>query len=397
MAELTLTLLEGDVFQRLPEIPSESIDLVLTSPPYWGLRNYGVEGQLGAEPTMEAYLDNTLRWVKEAWRVLKPTGRFVLNLGDCFIGGAGRWGGLKDFNGIISSQKTIAKPTKIPEGHLYKPKQLLSVSSFAYCRIVSETDFVCRGEHIWAKPNVPSPIRSRLKHSHEKLFWFVKDADKYYFDEKPWTKKVRDVTIARCGRNQDTTPEFADNVGLSPSSCFRAKPEKRSNDEQLRYMREKAKGQALLETSEEFRKKHEGTAFPTESFHYKLRNNAYGEDQSTTPGKRGCGMMNSETIEHSWRIVPCGEKQNGFELAGKPKSEHVAPFPAVLIRPYITSLCPPDGIILDPFIGSGTTMRVAMEEGRSAVGIDLSHDYLTYAKKRLNWGGGLNVEYKEDW
>jgi len=84
---MKLTILQGNIFDKIKDVKDNSIDLVITSPPYWGLRDYMVEGQLGNEPTMEAYLDNTLRWVKEVWRVLKPTGSFVLNIGDCFIGG----------------------------------------------------------------------------------------------------------------------------------------------------------------------------------------------------------------------------------------------------------------------------------------------------------------------
>ncbi|MDD5069067.1 MAG: site-specific DNA-methyltransferase, partial [Candidatus Pacebacteria bacterium] len=294
----------------------------ITSPPYWGLRDYGIEGQLGAEPTMEAYLDNTIRWVKEVWRVLKPTGNFVLNMGDTFCGGGGG-----DYSKSISAKRSVPanKLNRIKNEGIYKPKQLLSVSSFAYCRIVSETDFVCRGEHIWAKPNVPSPIRSRLKHSHEKLFWFVKDADKYYFEPKAWMKP--------CNKEKARpNPRFiAGVIGASPTSCF-------------------------------------------------------------TTGE----STNTETIEHSWRIIPVGEKQNGFEMEGeRPASEHIAPFPTTLIKPYIKSLCPQEGTVLEPFLGSGTTMRVAMENGRNAIGIELNEKYISYTKKRLNWGAGLNTEYSE--
>ena len=343
---MKLTILQGNTLDLLPTLPADSIDLVITSPPYWGLRNYNAgAAELGAEPTMEAYLDNTMRWVKEVWRVLKPTGSFVLNIGDCFIGNKTNtekferkqhWGDEQGFKQNISVNA---------KRHIYKTKQLLSVSSFAYCRIVSETDFVCRGEHIWAKPNVPSPIRSRLKHSHEKLFWFVKDADKYYFDAKAWMKKLsipgpqiqNGKQPARGGSLNGLVKEHdsphSDNIGLSETSCFRG-----------------GKGEDYLE--------------------------------------------NKETIEHSWRIVPVGAKQSGFELEGKQASEHIAPFPENLIRPYIQSLCPHDGITLDTFLGSGTTMRVAMEEGRNAIGCELSEKSIVYAKKRLNWGQGLQVKYE---
>ena len=324
---MKLSILQGDVFQKLKELPEDSIDLCITSPPYWGLRNYGVEGQLGAEPTMEAYLENLLGWTNEVYRVLKPSGSFVLNLGDCFTGKQDR----KKLTDSTKGSEAYFSDFSTPKGGIYKPKQLLSVTSFAYCKIVSETDFVCRGEHIWAKPNVPSPIRSRLKHSHEKLFWFVKDADKYYFDKTAWMKKIMDSTKGRYKYSQNS-PDEKQQCGVAR---IREPPKK--------------EGEYAL-----------------------------------------------ETIEHSWRVVPVGQKATGFEMEKqKPASEHVAPFPTNLIEPYIKSLCPIGGTVLDPFLGSGTTMRVAMENKRNCVGIELNEKYISYAKKRLNWGMGLGVEYSD--
>ena len=100
------------------------------------------------------------------------------------------------------------------------------------------------------------------------------------------------------------------------------------------------------------------------------------------------------TIEHSWRIVPVGEKQRGFELSDKQAQMHIAPFPSALIEPYIRSMCPSDGTVLDPFVGSFTTMRSCLENQRNCVGIEISPESIEYGKKRLNWGGGLGVEYE---
>jgi DNA modification methylase len=266
-----LTIMQGNTFELLPTIPSDSIDLVITSPPYWGLRAYGTSqqifggtadcqhefeefvrqgidggkknvaeignfddkfvkpsiqgkclkcgawrGEYGSEPTMEAYLDNTMKWVKEVWRVLKPTGSFVLNMGDCFFTKRNDKAKEQVENSLGYVQRRSGFSS---EYGIYKTKQLLSVSSFAYCRIVSETDFVCRGEHIWAKPNVPSPIRSRLKHSHEKLFWFVKDAEQYHFDKMAWMHPTMKSSDARNTRAVGKSA-FADNIGLSETSAL---------------------------------------------------------------------------------------------------------------------------------------------------------------------------------
>lgn len=384
---------QGNVLEVLPCFPAESIDLAITSPPYWGLRDYGMRGQLGSEPTMEEYLDDTMKWVNEIWRVLKPTGSFVLNLGDCYLGNApgqnyksGRLRG--KHRGAPTAEvlkahdntdwKARSRPNKVESSgtaRFYREKQLLSVSSFAYCRIVSDTDFVCRNEQIWCKPNVPSPIRSRLKHSHEKLFWFVKDADAYYWNAKPWM---------RAAKARDGKENFTGGIGVEGRKDNRHTVNLKPQHAVSKSLRnnQRALNHAELATERPVReldyagasKKTDGTAFNRGSFH------AYVPD----------------TIEHSWRVVAVGEKQKGFEASGKGFQLHIAPFPEELIKPWVESLTPPNGTVLDPFLGSGTTMKVARDLRRSCVGVELNPDYIAYAKKRINWQNGLDGnEYEE--
>jgi DNA modification methylase len=371
----TYEILRGDVRQKLPEVPSESVDLCICSPPYWGLRDYGVDGQLGAEPTMDAYLDNTLKWVNEVFRVLKPTGSFVLNLGGVYYGS---WGGgySKDRHAMRGDQENqpygvLGLKNAARTARYYQAKQFLDVAAFAYCRIISETGFVCRNRGVWCKPNVPSPIRSRLKQSWESMDWYVKNPEDYYFDKRPWMQsrsvdsKARDGR-ARLGNRPQSGYDGEHRLKLNDLHAgpnYRHRPGReftRSNEEQLRYMRARAKGEAPP-PKEKFRE----TAFPNGSFH------AYAE----------------ETIEHAWRIVPVGEKQKGFEVEGKQPQLHVAPYPEALIKPWVESLCPQGGAVLDPFLGSGTSMKVARDLSRSCIGIELNPDYAAYAEKRC----GLNA------
>lgn len=402
------------MFARLAELPDGSVDLVLTSPPYWGLRSYGTnpqviggdpscehdfeefvrkgidggktnaagignfddkfvkpqkqgvcskcgawKGELGAEPTLEAYLDNTLRWVREAWRVLKPSGSLILNLGGSFVGGGSSscskasddrklWEGTEGKTARAGASRSFLRELKVArelngtnfkashspvstqvnsfgltteQSRKYKEKQFLDVGAFAYQRIITETDFVCRNRGVWCKPNVPSPIRSRLKQSTESVDWFVKDADEYYFNPKPWMKTVSQVS-------------------------------------------------------------HDRGKYPVNMAQF----NTLAQDKET----KAPVEYPKETIEHSWRVVPVGEKQKGFELYGKEKQEHVAPFPEALIKPWVESLCPPDGTVLDPFLGSGTTLKVARDLHLNGIGIELNPAYAGYARKRLNWGEAVS-------
>ena len=155
----------------------------------------------------------------------------------------------------------------------------------------------------------------------------MKDAESYYFDNEPWMKKITETSNKRYENATSDSPH-CDNISLSKTSCFRA-------------------------------------------------------------GKGHEYLKNKDTIEHSWRIIPVGARQTGFELSGKLPSEHIAPFPEKLIEPYIQSMCPPDGVILDPFMGSGTVMRMAIEHNRNCIGIELNPKYIDIIKKRVNWDSGL--------
>lgn len=344
------TLFNANVFDALPNIPTESVDLVITSPPYWGLRDYGVEGQFGSERTLEEYLDRLMVLFKETERVLKPTGSLVLNLGGCYLGGgrgdsksrsegrddafqgghrgtsAPNWGVLKKNGNRDWKARTSPTSVQTDGNGKYKKKQFIDMAAFAYTRIISETNFVCRNRGVWCKPNVPSPIRSRLKQSWEAIDWYVKDADKVYFDARPWMVACNSEKLSR-------------------------KPKKLSK---------------ILKSGR------------TSCFFTGLNSN-------------------KETIAHSWRVIPVGEKQQGFELSGKEKQDHIAPFPETLVKPWIESLCQAGGTVLDPFSGSGTVMKIARDTGRNAIGIEINPAYTGYSKKRLNWKNGIDGhEYLEE-
>jgi len=141
---LTPVVLLGDVVRQLQRIPNNSIDLAITSPPYWGQRDYGVKGQIGIEETLDEYIDKLLSAFTELRRVLKDTGSFFLNIGDKYIG--------KDLQ-------------MIP----YK----LAIK-------MQENGWVLRNIIIWHKTNaMPSPLNDRFSNTYEPVFFFVKKPDNY--------------------------------------------------------------------------------------------------------------------------------------------------------------------------------------------------------------------------
>lgn len=370
-------IFKGDVRQRLAEIEDESIDVSVTSPPYFGLRDYKHADQLGREPTLEAYLDGLVAWMKELERVSKPTGSIVLNLGDNYVRFASNAkdneqtkrendGGPAD--GKFQKHNAAFRKEM---GGIYREKMFLSVTSYAYCRIIEQTNLTCRNEFVWLKPNVPTPIRSRLKYAHEKLFWFVKKSDDYYFDKKPWMRQA----IARDGKE-----DFTSGVVKRGERLTRRDVDLRSVSKKLRATVLDAEGAGRTAPASMPLRKDAGAArlsysgkgkvrldeHPTAEGHgktsllhagnprYETKWDYAGAEEKTDGSAFPNGSFHAyvpETIASDWAIIPVGERQAGFEAHGRVESEHVAPFPEGLIRPWVESLSPPPRSSSRPVLG----------------------------------------------
>lgn len=172
-------LYNGDVLEVLKKFPDESVDCVITSPPYWGLRDYGVDGQLGLEPTFEEYLEKLWEVFDEVYRILKPMGTLWVNLGDTYFsktkGGGGK-AGIQETN--KGSYFNVVKLKNI-----YKEKSLCLIPErFAIGMI--ERGWILRNQIIWQKPNaMPESVKDRFTVDYEKIFFFVKQK-KYYFEQQ---------------------------------------------------------------------------------------------------------------------------------------------------------------------------------------------------------------------
>jgi DNA modification methylase len=295
-----LTIYGGDCRTVLCELPDESVHCVVTSPPYWGLRDYGVADQLGLEPTPEQYVENMVAVFREVRRVLRSDGTVWLNLGDSYASGEiGRHDG---YNPTRANGTTTRKPFgERRQGTLdtgLKPKDLVGIP-WRVAFALQADGWYLRSDVIWSKPNpMPESVTDRPTKSHEYVFLLAK-SPRYYFD----ADAVRETALQPAGEAIAT-------------------------------------GQHKV---------------------HDTRGN--GASRLTTLGtNQGAAGRNIRTV---WTV------------ATQPyPGAHFAVFPEKLIEPCILAGCPVDGVVLDPFGGSGTTARVANRLSRRAVLIDLNPDYL---------------------
>jgi DNA modification methylase len=175
-------ILLGDVRQTLPTLPDRSVQTCITSPPYFGLRDYGCDGQIGLEPTPREFVDTMVQVFREVRRVLRDDGTLWLNLGDSY---AGARGGTQGQTGQCADRTAAAQnvrfraETRMPEG--FKPKDLMGIP-WRVAFALQDDGWYLRQDIIWSKPNpMPESVRDRCTKAHEYLFLLSKSA-RYYFD-----------------------------------------------------------------------------------------------------------------------------------------------------------------------------------------------------------------------
>jgi DNA modification methylase len=189
--QMKIDLLQGDCRAVLPTLAAESVNCIVTSPPYYGLRDYKCDGQIGLEPTPEAYVAELVAVFRECRRVLRGDGVCWLNLGDSYTGpkgntrgkgaGGGKERGEKMFNGIGSGQK-------IPDG--LKPKDLVGIPWRVAFALQSDGWYL-RQDIIWHKPNpMPESVTDRCTKAHEYLFLMAK-SERYWYDAGAVKETVR--------------------------------------------------------------------------------------------------------------------------------------------------------------------------------------------------------------
>lgn len=304
----------GNAYDMLKDIPDGSVHCCVTSPPYWGLRDYGMAEQIGLEVSPNEYLAGLISVFEQVWRVLRDDGSLWLNLGDSYVGYHGNKNALA---GCAPSDKpgyreNMRSSTVGLNG--LKAKDLVGIP-WRMAFALQEKGWFLRSDIIWHKPNAtPESVKDRPTRGHEYIFLLTK-SEKYFYDYQ----SIRETAISNDKRIVSST---------QPRS-MKGLPSKQANK--------------LSKT-------------------YPVKQGSIG---SAPDGKR-----NRRTV---WTV------------ATRPYHDaHFATFPTDLIRPCILAGCPVNGVVLDPFFGSGTVGQVCIEERRKFIGIELNPEYADMAEKRLD-------------
>ena len=313
---MTETILIGDALEKLRGIDSGVVDCCVTSPPYYGLRDYGVEGQIGLEETPEQYIQRLNNVFREVRRVLRDDGTLWVNIGDsyCNTNGYARAQPKFQRQGRNDAPANDRDLTHL-HGAGFKTKDLIGIPWMLAFALRADGWYL-RQDIIWAKPNpMPSSVSDRCTSSHEYIFMLSK-RQKYYFD----AEAIKEPCV--------TAP--------------RGNPKKNVN----KSGKTDKQGQLGKQTYTGFNERY------------------FSKQPSTTRNKRDVWAVPSKPY------------------AGA----HFATFPPNLIEPCILAGCRDGGVVLDPFMGSGTTCMVAKQNGRGYIGIELNPEYVELARKRIYEG-----------
>lgn len=335
---MAVRIINADVMHGLAQLADESIHCVVTSPPYWGLRDYGHEGQIGLEATPEEFVAKMVTVFREVRRVLRKDGTLWLNLGDSYAGsgkGPSNNSSLdRPYRGMSNIAAAPNRWLSVPVG--IKSKDLVGIPWMTAFALRSDGWWL-RQEVIWAKPNpMPESVKDRCTKAHEHLFLLSK-SERYHF-------------------NADAIRETADK-GYAGSEFNAGKTAVHQMGRTSDKPRIGAKGNA---------KTFRGGIY--------TGNKAF--DNSAAMERDSVGNKPNETLSRNKRSV--------WPIATQPYADaHFATFPEELPETCIKAGCPRGGTVLDPFGGAGTTGLVADKLDRNAVLIELNPEYAAMAERRI--------------
>lgn len=328
-----MQIITGDALETLRQLPDGCCSMCVTSPPYYGLRDYGADGQIGQEETPEEYTQRLVEVFREVRRVLTDDGTLWLNIGDCYAGsGKGR-----TRDGIYSQKSQSIESYGQKAGKLkrapaaagaIKRKDLFGIPWLLAFALRADGWYL-RADIIWEKPNaMPESAKDRPTRAHEYIFLLSKAQHYYYDAEAVKEPAVGFYNAAPAGSRGNAKPNAR----------------RRGNSRTFRG----------------------GGAYTHDQA---AENSANVERQSH-------GLVPNESGKRNRRSV--------WTVATRPyKGAHFATFPEELVRPCILAGSKPGDTVLDPFAGSGTTGAVAIQEGRDFIGIEINPTYSEMSEQRI--------------
>ncbi len=344
-------ILIGDVLDQLATLDDESVQMVCTSPPYWGLRDYGTPGQLGLEPTPEEYITKMVKVFQEVRRVLRKDGTLWLNMGDSYAG-SGK-GPSKSLSGPAQNMENSHSGI-VPQN--LKPKDLIG-TPWRVALALQADGWWLRCDIIWSKPNpMPESVTDRPTKAHEYIFLLTKSA-KYYYDAEAIKINMAGSSIQR----------------LSQESFNSQKGGEKD------YQHGTNVNRSARKTLENLSRKHKRTPSSRNVNHDESDlKGRYPQKKQDAVGKQTYTGFNDR-----YEPVAKVNRRSVWEIPTQPYPEaHFATFPEMIPRLCILAGSKRGDTILDPFLGSGTTGLVAQNEGRDWIGIELNAEYAELARKR---------------
>ena len=419
---MKITLMNGNVLDMLKKIPDESVDCVVTSPPYYGLRSYkgadtiwggdsecehewvigdhkyrsgGVEsantgndkksashldyysntcskcgawkGQLGLEPTYQMYIEHLMLVTKELKRVLKKTGTLFWNMGDSYAGNMGSRAGWQDSKYSGTREEGINNGVslflKADYGNIQTKSLMMMPERFAMAMI--DDGWILRNKIVWFKRNgIPSSVKDRLSNKWEYVFFFTK-SKRYYFDldsiRNPLLESPANRTSHKNIAKLNMEKKITEYSGIYSNI---------TSEESEIYGSPRARNMRKFASEKQ---DNQNGANPGD---VNFDETAYYSFNDPNIQIAFIDFLERERPELLMPVL--------LDIPTRPhKFAHFAVFPETLVMPLIKAGCPVGGTVLDPFAGSGTTGVIAEILGRNSILIDISSEYVDIINERF--------------
>lgn len=345
----------GDCRTLLKRLPAGCVQTCVTSPPYWGLRDYEEEGQIGLEDTPEAYVEALVAVFEGVRRVLRDDGTLWLNLGDSYSHGgngsrdASRWPKQSRNKGSDTRNRgSTGRATHAKKNTGLKPKDLVGIP-WKVAFALRDAGWYLRMDNIWSKPNpMPESVTDRTTKSHEYLFHFSK-SESYYYD----APAIAEPTVWGGQHRNVIAPDQSAMPGAPPHTGLRKYKSGVDIDRGVPW-----------ENDDDLRNKRSVWAVPAAvTLEYAQEQARLWSDLVSRWGSSGKPSV--------WTVTP--QPYHGA---------HFATFPPLLIEPCVMACSRPGDLVLDPFFGTGTTGEVAEKHERRWIGFDINPKYAHLAKER---------------